>query len=110
MNRLLIFLVFAILSLSKESLSSRFHAQNSADFEQLLVQSFKKKLLRELGFSSVPNVSALKAPKIPSIYRHLVEAENSKFKQPIGEDEDDFHAKTKRIFLFSEQGELHCFI
>jgi len=67
------------------------------------VQTFKKKLLKELGFSSVPNISAFKAVKFPPIYAHLVEAENSKLTQQSEEDEDDFHAKTKRIFLFPEE-------
>ena len=109
MNQSVIFAVFTILSLRCESLSSRLHKQNFSDIEQILVQTFKKKLLKELGFSSVPNISAFKAVKFPPIYAHLVEAENSKFTQQSEEDEDDFHAKTKRIFLFPEEGELYFY-
>lgn len=109
MNQSVIFAVFTILSLRCESLSSRLHEQNFSDIEQILVQTFKKKLLKELGFSSVPNISAFKAVKFPPIYAHLVEAENSKLTQQSEEDEDDFHAKTKRIFLFPEEGKLYFY-
>ena len=99
----MIFAVFMILSLHFESLLSQFHKQNSSDDKQILAESFKQKLLKELGLSSAPNVSALKAPEIPAIYKYLVETENRKLQEPI-EEEDDFHAKTKQIFLFPEKG------
>ena len=109
MNHLMIFAVFMILSLHFESLSSQFHKQNSSDDKQILEESFKAKLLKELGLSSAPNVSSLKAPEIPAIYKYLVEAENRKLQEPTEKD-DDFHAKTKRIFLFPEKGKpVHYF-
>lgn len=93
-------IVLALLSVYNGSLSCRFHEQNLTGVEQILVQTFKKKLLKELGFSSVPNVSKIKAPRIPSFYKHLIEEKNTEL------DEDDFHAKTKRLFLFPEQGKF----
>ena len=99
----MILAVFMILSLQFTSLSSQFHKQNSSDDRQILEESFKQKLLKEFGLSSAPNVSALKAPEIPAIYKYLVETENRKFQEHVDED-DDFHAKTKQIFLFPEKG------
>ena len=100
--------IFMILSLHFESLSSQFQGQNSFDDKQILEESFKEKLLKELGLSSAPNVSALKAPEIPAIYKYLVEAENRKIQEPV-EKNDDFHAKTERIFLFPEGKPSHYF-
>lgn len=99
-------IVLAFLSVHKGSLSCRFHEQNLSDVEQILVQTFKKKLLNELGFSSVPNVSNIKAPRIPSFYKHLIEAENRQPAQTTESDDDDFHAKTERLFLFPDQGKI----
>jgi len=70
------------------------------------VQTFKKKLLKELGFSAVPNVSKIKAPKVPSFYKRLIEVENSNPIQSSELDQDDFHAKTNQLFLFPEQGKF----
>ncbi len=107
MNHLMIFsTVLVFLSLPNGSLPCRFHDQNLSDVEQIVVQAFKKKLLKELGFSSVPNISKIKAPKIPSFYKHLIEAENRQPSQATQFDEDDFHAKTKRLFLFPERGKF----
>lgn len=107
MNHLMIFsTVLVFLSLPNGSLSCRFHEQNLSDVEQIVVQAFKKKLLKELGFSSVPNISKIKAPKIPSFYKHLIEAENRQPTHATELDEDDFHAKTKRLFLFPEKGKF----
>lgn len=107
MNRLMIsVVVLAFLSLRHGSLSCRFHEQDFSDVEQILVQAFKKKLLKELGFSSVPNVSKILVPKIPSFYKHLIEAENIKPIQTTESDKDDFHAKTKQLFLFPKQGKF----
>lgn len=102
MNHLVTFVVAVVVFLHFKSLLSQVPQQNISDFEEILVQSFKVKLLKELGLSSVPNVSASKAPKIPTIYKNLVEAQNRKFRQ-LKEEEDDFDAKTKRIFLFPER-------
>ena len=70
------------------------------------MQTFKKKLLKELGFSSVPSVSKIKAPKVPSFYKRLIEVENSKPIQTSELDEDDFYARTNQLFLFPEQGKF----
>ena len=105
----MIFLVFVILSLRLEPLSCRLQGQNLSDTEQILVESFKKKLLKELGFSTVPNISAFKPPKIPQIYKYLVDEENRKYNQMAEEEDDGFYAKTKRIFLFPEQGEPNVY-
>ena len=71
------------------------------------MESFKKKLLKELGFSTAPNVSGLRSPKIPEILRNLVEAENRKFKRMAEEVDDKFYAKTRQIFLLPEEGEIY---
>ena len=104
MNHLFLFAAVVVLSLHFKSLPSQSHKPYSYDADEIFVQSFKTKLLKELGLSSVPNVSAEKVPSLPAISKYFVEAENRKFDQPV-EEEDKFHAKTKRIFLFPEQGE-----
>ena len=70
------------------------------------MQTLKKKLLKELGFPSVPNVNKTKIPKVPSFYKRLIEAENSKPIHASGLDEDDFLAKTNQLFLFPQQGKV----
>lgn len=67
------------------------------------MQTFKKKLLKELGFSSLPNVNKIKVPKVPPFYKRLIEAENSKCIHTSELDEDDFLAKTNQLFLFPQQ-------
>lgn len=106
MNHSILFAAVVVLSLHFKSLSSQSQKpySGSHDADEIFVQSFKTKLLKELGLSSVPNVSAAKVPSLPAISKHFVEAENRKFDQPVDE-EDKFHAKTKRIFLFPDQGE-----
>ena len=99
-----VFVILVILSFRHESFSCRFQGQGLTDTEQILVESYKKKLLKELGFSTVPNISAFKPPKIPQIYKYLVEEENRKYNQMVEEEDDGFYAKTKRIFLFPKQG------
>ena len=100
----MISVILTFLSLRHGSQSCRFHEQNFSDVEQILVQTFKKKLLKELGFSSVPNVSQARVPKIPSFYKHFIEAENNKPNEATGLDENDFDARTKQLFYFSKQG------
>ena len=102
-----VLVVFTVLSLHFEGSSCRFRGQNVSDSEQILVESFKKKLLKELGFSTAPNVSGLRPPKIPEILRNLVEAENRKYKRLAEEVDDKFYAKTRQIFLFPEEGEIY---
>lgn len=102
-----VFIIFTVLSLHFEGSSCRFRGQKASDGEQILVESFKKKLLKELGFSTVPNVSGLRPPKIPEIVRNLVEAENRKYKRMAEEVDDEIYAKTKQIFLFPEEGEIN---
>ena len=102
----MIFALLAFLFSLNGPLTCQLHEQNLSDVERILVQTFKKKLLKEMGFSSVPNVSKIKAPKIPSFYKRLIEAENSKPIETSELDEDDFHAKTNRLFLFPEQGKF----
>lgn len=106
MNQLMIFTLLIFLSSLSRSLTCRFHEQNFSDVEQVSVQAFKKKLLKELGFCSVPNVNKIKAPKVPSFYKRLIEEENSKPIQTSELDEDDFLAKTNQLFLFPEQGKF----
>ena len=103
----IVFVVFTLLSLHFEGSSCRFRGQTASDSEQILVESFKKKLLKELGFSTAPNVSGLRPPKIPEILRNLVEAENRKFKRMAEEVDDKFYAKTRQIFLLPEEGEIY---
>lgn len=102
-----VFVVFTVLSFPFEGSSCRFRGQNASDSEQILVESFKKKMLKELGFSTAPNVSGLRPPKIPEILRNLVEAENRKYKRMAEEVDDKLYAKTKQIFLFPEEGEIY---
>lgn len=102
----MIFALLAFLFSLNGPLTCQFHEQNLSDDERIFVQTFKKTLLKEMGFSSVPNVSMIKAPKIPSFYKRLIEAENSKPIQTSELEEDDFHAKTNQLFLFSEQGKF----
>lgn len=99
----MIFTLLIFLSSLSRSLTCRFHEQNFSDVEKVSVQAFKKKLLKELGFCSVPNVNKIKAPKVPSFYKRLIEEENSKPIQTSELDEDDFLAKTNQLFLFPEQ-------
>ena len=101
----MIFAVFMILSPHFESLSSQFQGQNSFDEKQILEESFKERLLKELGLSSAPNVSDLKAPEIPAILKYLVDAENRK----LQEEDEGFYSKTTRIFLFPEKGKPRSF-
>ena len=104
MNQLMILTLLVFLSSLNGSLTCRFHEQNFSDVEKVSVQTFKKKLLKELGFSSVPNVNKIKVPKVPSFYKRLIEAENSKPIHTSELDEDDFLAKTNQLFLFPQQG------
>ena len=108
MNQLMISAVFAIQFLHFASLSVHVQRTNLSDIEQILLQSFKENLLRELGFSSAPNVSALKVPRIPKIYKHLVDEENRRYVH-FTKAQDTFHAKTERIFLFPDQGKNFFF-
>ncbi|XP_068715991.1 growth/differentiation factor 8-like [Montipora foliosa] len=102
MNQLMISAVFAIQFLHFASLSVQVQRTNLSDIEQILLQSFKENLLRELGLPSAPNVSAFKVPRIPKIYKHLVDEENRRYIHSTKE-QDTFHAKTERIFLFPDQ-------
>ena len=56
----------------------------------------------------MPNVSAWQVPKIPEVFKSLVEEENRKFLLSTKEH-DNFHAKTEEIFLFPDQGEKYAF-
>lgn len=95
--------VLVILCLHFEPLSCRLQKSNLLDIEQNLLQSFKRKLLKELGLSSVPNVSAEEVSKIPEVIKSLVDEENHNFLRSAKEH-DNFHAKTEEIFLFPDQG------
>ena len=106
MNQLMILTLLVFLSSLNVPLTCRFHEQNFADVEKVSVEAFKKKLLKELGFPSVPNVNKIKAPQVPSFYKRLIEAENTKPIQTSQLDEDDFLAKTNQLFLFPEQGKF----
>ena len=70
------------------------------------MQSVKKKLLRELGLSSVPNITKWRVPNVPPYFRHLVESRNKKFEQRA-KIKDDSLAKIKQIFLFPTPGKRH---
>lgn len=106
MNHMMILKLLVFLSSLNGSLTCRFHEQNFSDVERFSAQTFKKKLLKELGFSSVPNVNKIKVPKVPSFYKRVIEAENSRRIHTSELDEDDFLAKTNQLFLFPQQGKV----
>ena len=101
MNSLVILVTLTIALLSHES-KLEVGNRNVSAFEQILLESFKKRLLKELGFSTVPNVSNTTLRKAPHILRYMVEADNRKYSLKKQED----YAKIKRIFLFPVQGGL----
>lgn len=68
-----------------------------------MLQSFKRKLLKELGLTSAPNVSVEEVSKIPEVFKSLVDEENRNFLRSAKEH-DNFHAKTEEFFLFPDQG------
>ncbi|XP_015779261.1 PREDICTED: growth/differentiation factor 8-like [Acropora digitifera] len=95
--------VLVILCLHFEPLSCHLQKSNLLDNEQNILQSFKRKLLKELGLTSAPNVSAEEVSKIPEVFKSLVDEENRNFLLSAKE-RDNFHAKTEEFFLFPDQG------
>lgn len=102
MNSLVILVTLTIVLLSHESTSLQVRGGNVSAIEQILLESFKKSLLKELGFSTAPNVSDTTLRKVPHILKYMVEADNRKYALKKQED----YAKIKRIFLFPVQGGL----
>lgn len=90
-----------------EALSGQSYEQYLSDLEQIHVQMFKEKLLKELGLSSVPNISKEQTPKFPKFFKDYLESELKDF---AAKHTDSNNLKTGKedLFLFAKQGTF-CF-
>ncbi|RMX47290.1 hypothetical protein pdam_00012676 [Pocillopora damicornis] len=85
-----------------EALSGQSYEQYLSDLEQIHVQMFKEKLLKELGLSSVPNISKEQTPKFPKFFKDYLESELKDF---AAKHTDSNNLKTGKedLFLFAKQ-------
>lgn len=102
MKLLMICLLLIFHSFHYEALSGQSHEEYLPDLEQLHVQMFKEKLLKELGLSSVPDISKEQIPKFPKFFKHYLESELKDF---VAKQTDSNDPKTgkEELFLFAKR-------
>lgn len=102
MKLLVICLLLIFHSFHYEALSGQSHKQYLSDLEQFHVQMFKEKLLKELGLSSVPDISREQIPKFPKFFKHYLESELKDFAAKHT-DSNDPKTGNEELFLFAKR-------